>query len=103
MNDGKPYQLQTASNHGLTGPSGHRGSLGAQYDEAGNLTAMVLRREGNMAPFATSGWQRFAYAWDEVGRLMSASRWDLSASKDYLSERSVPSRKPTTATRGRGS
>ena len=51
-----------------------------------------MRRTATMAPSGSSGWQRFAYAWDEVGRLMSASRWDLASSRDYAVEHDVSSR-----------
>ena len=73
-------------------PDTRRGWLDAQYDETGNLSAMVVRRTATMTPSGSSGWQRFAYAWDEVGRLMSASRWDLASSRDYAVEHDVSSR-----------
>ncbi len=92
MDPAKPYQLRFATNEPFTPPNALRGWLDAQYDDAGNLTAMIVRRTANMTPSGSSGWQRFAYAWDEVGRLMSASRWDLASSRDYAVEHDVSSR-----------
>ncbi len=68
-----PYQL-TAANGG-TGARG--GSLTSVYDAAGNLTSMAVDRNGLCSPLASSCHQRFAYDWDEVGRLSRARRWDL--------------------------
>jgi hypothetical protein len=51
--------------------------LQAGYDAAGNLTGMTMRRDGQCLPVGASCWQRYSYVWDEVGRLASASRWDL--------------------------
>jgi hypothetical protein len=44
MNGAKPYQLQFATNAPFTPPDTRRGWLDAQYDEARNLTAMLVRR-----------------------------------------------------------
>jgi YD repeat-containing protein len=78
-----PYQLKSASNRTTASASLYKGALEAQYDAAGNLTAMVVQRDtaaANCLPSGASCWQRYAYAWDEVGRLMTASRWDLKTS-----------------------
>jgi RHS repeat-associated protein len=78
-----PYQLKSASNRTTASTSLYKGGLEAQYDAAGNLTGMIVQRDtatANCLPSGASCWQRYAYAWDEVGRLMSASRWDLRTS-----------------------
>ncbi|HKQ70887.1 MAG TPA: toxin TcdB middle/N-terminal domain-containing protein, partial [Polyangiaceae bacterium] len=75
-----PYQLRSASNRAPAGPGGPRaGDLDARYDDAGHLTDLMVRRDGPCLPAAASCWQRFRYEWDEVGRLASARRWDLTA------------------------
>jgi RHS repeat-associated protein len=70
---GKPYQLHQA--HGATGT--RSGNLDTVYDAAGNLTRLNVVRNGPCLGGQCS--QRFAYYWDEVGRLVRAKRWDLPA------------------------
>jgi RHS repeat-associated protein len=67
-----PYRLTGAN--GGTGTRG--GTLSAVYDAAGNLSSMPVNRSGPCSPLAQSCNQRFAYDWDEVGRLVQARRWD---------------------------
>jgi RHS repeat-associated protein len=57
---------------------------------------MVVKRDGACAPSAGSCWQRFAYAWDEAGRLMTARRWDLTTT-ERTSNATVASAAPTRA------
>src|SRR5690606_4180071 len=73
-----PHQLVTASNRSTS--SERQGDLDAAYDPAGNLTELIVRRDGPCLPTGASCWQRFHYEWDEVGQLSRARRWDLSAS-----------------------
>jgi RHS repeat-associated protein len=70
----KPYQLQSASAGGTNG-----GSLGATYDDAGNLTALSVSRAGTCVPAGPNCSQSFTYDWDEVGRLVHARRFDGGA------------------------
>ncbi|CAN5181222.1 hypothetical protein BH09MYX1_BH09MYX1_43600 [soil metagenome] len=71
----KPYQLT-----GATGSSSTRdGSLTLAYDAAGATTGMALVRNGACLPSTATCSQRFAYDWDEVGRLARARRWDLGS------------------------
>lgn len=70
-----PNQLTSADNR-ATG-SARQGDLDVQYDETGNITAMITRRDGTCLPAGTSCWQRFQYEWDEQGQLARAVRWDL--------------------------
>jgi RHS repeat-associated protein len=74
-----PHQLLSANNRDLG--AGRAGDLSAGYDATGNLTALVVRRDGPCLPDSASCWQRFAYDWDEIGQLARARRWDLSASE----------------------
>jgi RHS repeat-associated protein len=68
-----PYRLLAAQ--GVAGsPQG--GGLTATYDAAGNLTSLAVVRRGTCLPSGASCSQRFAYEWDEVGRLVDARRWD---------------------------
>jgi RHS repeat-associated protein len=71
----RPYQLTGASD----GDPNLGGSLTTGYDAAGNLTSLTLGRVGTCLPSNASCSQRFAYDWDEVGRLVRARRWDLPA------------------------
>lgn len=71
-----PYQLTAASNEATAGA--HAGHLAARYDEAGNLVELVVARSGACRPVGRVCSQRFAYDWDEVGRLARARRWDLA-------------------------
>jgi RHS repeat-associated protein len=63
-----PDQFSQAS---LAGSAG--GSASASYDAAGNMTSLVVSRQTN--PPKNS----YQYFWDEVGRLASASRTDISS------------------------
>jgi RHS repeat-associated protein len=69
-----PYQLRQATS--ISGAD----SLEARYDDTGNLVDLAVRRSGTCLPAGSSCWQRFAYEWDEGGRLARARRWDLRAS-----------------------
>jgi len=74
-----PHQLQSASNRSLAPSSSRKGDLDAGYDASGNLTNLIVRRDGPCLPQGSSCWQRFNYEWDELGRLGHARRWDLAA------------------------
>ncbi|NRA75519.1 MAG: RHS repeat-associated core domain-containing protein, partial [Planctomycetes bacterium] len=65
----QPYQLKGASH--VNGSNA--GNLYATYDAAGNLTELRLLREGTCLLICD---QFIRYEWDEVGRLVSAKRWD---------------------------
>jgi RHS repeat-associated protein len=72
--DGKPYQLKSASG----GAAPRDGSLTTAYDDAGNLVGLSVVRNASAPclPTNASCSQRYAYEWDEVGRLTRATRWD---------------------------
>lgn len=75
-NDGaanKPYQLKSATLSGARG-----GTVRAKYDDAGHMVRMDLARSGPCLPTGATCSQRFAYDWDEVGRLGRARRWDTA-------------------------
>jgi RHS repeat-associated protein len=72
-----PDQLRTATNRTLT-PAGRTGALRTAFDAAGNMTGLIVERDGACLPSGASCWQRFVYQWDEVGNLASAQRWDLT-------------------------
>ncbi|MDX2054209.1 MAG: toxin TcdB middle/N-terminal domain-containing protein, partial [Polyangiaceae bacterium] len=77
-----PYRLTAASNRTITTTT--KGDLGAAYDDAGNLTGLLVKRDGPClpapeAPALSACWQRFDYQWDEVGQLKKARRWDLTS------------------------
>jgi RHS repeat-associated protein len=74
-----PHQVLSASNRVLAPSSAFPGDLSAAYDVAGNLTGLIVRRDGACLPSGTSCWQRFAYEWNEVGFLTHGRRWDLGA------------------------
>jgi len=71
-----PYQLQAAANAPGTP---NAGALTAAYDAAGNLTSLAVQRNGPCLPVGAQCSQRFAYDWDEVGRLVQARRWDVAS------------------------
>jgi RHS repeat-associated protein len=71
-----PYQLKAASNS-ASGAT-RKGALTAQYDDAGYLVSMAVRRDGLCLPAGAQCAQRFIYDWDEAGRLQRARRWDLA-------------------------
>jgi RHS repeat-associated protein len=56
----------------------HDGRLDAKYDDAGELVGLVVRRAGPCLPLGATCSQRFAYEWDEAGRLARARRWDAA-------------------------
>lgn len=73
-----PYQIKAASNQ-TASKKPNEGRLEAKYDAAGNLTGLlVLRSPQACLPTGKGCQQLFHYDWDEVGRLASASRWDLA-------------------------
>ena len=75
-NDGaanKPYQLKSATLSGARG-----GTVRAKYDDSGHMVRMDLARSGPCLPVGATCSQRFAYEWDEVGRLGRARRWDTA-------------------------
>jgi RHS repeat-associated protein len=51
---------------------------GAFRDDAGHMVRMDLARSGPCLPVGATCSQRFAYEWDEVGRLGRARRWDTA-------------------------
>lgn len=78
------YDRSLGSNLGYgtpnDGPNQLRSGEGLQvrYDAAGNLTELKLERAGNCPTDAADQCaQWFAYAWDEVGQLARARRWDF--------------------------
>src|SRR6185436_7780608 len=71
-----PYQLRSANNKTTPLPS-RNGSVATQYDASGNLIRMNLERNGACVPSSAQCSARFAYDWDEVGRLVRAERWDM--------------------------
>lgn len=73
-----PHQLVSASNRATNSP--RAGDLDVAHDDAGNLTDLIVRRDGPCLPTGASCWQRFHYEWDQVGHLSRALRWDLRAS-----------------------
>ncbi len=84
-----PYQLAAATNESPT-PGNKEGALEAQYDAAGNLSSLNVRRRGTCKPYAGQLCShKYRYEWDEVGRLTRARRWDVATSID-LSDHSIP-------------
>jgi RHS repeat-associated protein len=71
-----PYRLLSASNVGATG--GRTGKVSTAYDGAGALVSVVVERSGPCLPVGAVCSHRYAYEWDEVGRLVRARRWDLA-------------------------
>lgn len=92
-----PHQLRSASNRALAPTSTRKGDLSAAYDEAGNLSELIVRRDGACLPAASSCWQRFRYEWDEVGQLSKAVRYDLSAGTERTSHATLGSALPSRA------
>jgi RHS repeat-associated protein len=76
-----PHRIVSASNRSLAPTSTRKGDLSVGYDEAGNVTGLIVRRDGTCLPAGASCWQRFAYEWDEVGQLSRARRWDLTTTE----------------------
>ncbi|MFI5297732.1 MAG: toxin TcdB middle/N-terminal domain-containing protein [Polyangiales bacterium] len=84
-----PYQLSSAG-HNVSG-SNLNGALWATYDAAGNLSDWAVARDCGATSANCS--IQYHYVWDEVGRLASAQRWDLSKS----GVPATPSRAPSGA------
>ncbi|MGE3671034.1 MAG: hypothetical protein AB7K71_15305, partial [Polyangiaceae bacterium] len=74
---GEAYQLKSASNR--TGSSTKPGDLSTAYDATGNMTELKLHRDGQCNAGIGCN-QVFRYEWDEVGRLVTAKRWDQDVS-----------------------
>jgi RHS repeat-associated protein len=74
-----PHRLTAASNRS-TG-SARTGEAAVAYDDAGQVTGMIVQRDGACLPNGASCWQRFAYEWDEIGNLQRARRWDLTSAE----------------------
>ena len=72
-----PNRLTSADNRDTGSP--RAGALSVSYDDAGQVTGMVVERDGTCLPAGASCWQRYAYEWDEVGNLSRARRWDLGS------------------------
>ncbi len=91
-----PYRLTGASNRAVASPN--RGDLSVAYDASGNMTRMLLKRDG---PCLTANvlncWQRYDYEWDEVGQLQRARRWDLNTA-DLRSQQTSVTAPPPNAT-----
>jgi RHS repeat-associated protein len=80
-----PNQLRSAAG----------GSISAQYDEAGNMTHLIVQRSGPCEDPDGRCTHRFAFDWDEVGRLSRARRWDYEA---IPADEPVYPELPTTST-----
>ncbi len=93
--NGKPYQLTHAENVSVGG--GRTGELHATYDAAGGMTALTVRRDGACLPVGATCAQHFAYAWDELGRLAHARRWDVNAAEADAFIAEAPSLEETAA------
>lgn len=89
-----PHQLRNASNRNLSPTSPRKGDLSTEFDAAGNLTKLIVRRDGPCLPSGVSCWQRFSYEWDELGRLAEAKRWDLAAGAERTNHASIASLPP---------
>ncbi|WP_442499339.1 toxin TcdB middle/N-terminal domain-containing protein [Methylobacter sp. sgz302048] len=62
-----PDRLVTAAN----------GDVAAEYDAAGNLVSLTVKRSACSAPSGVCS-HRLIYDWDESGQLARARRWDFS-------------------------
>ena len=60
----------------IVSASSSSGNLVAHYDAAGDLEDLVIVRNGTCASPDGKCTHRFAYEWDEVGRLSRVRRWD---------------------------
>ncbi len=79
--------LGTITNTGyrLTSAPGSGGNhLTAAYDPAGYMSSMTVARAGNCAPANQCSSQLYQYKWDEVGRLVDATRQDPSGPGAHL-------------------
>ncbi len=94
----RPHRLTSSSNRTTT--STRKGELAVAYDNVGQVTAMVVQRDGTCLPSGSSCWTRFAYEWGETGNLTRARRWDLAAGTErttYGTASSVNGTHPTRA------
>ena len=88
VGSGKPYQLLNASNE--ASGSSRSGRANAAYDRAGNVTGLLVVRNGPCLPAGASCTQRFAYDWDETSRLVRARRWDLASADGQTASGPLP-------------
>jgi RHS repeat-associated protein len=86
----KPYQLRSASNQASGGT--RAGKAEARYDAAGNLTRLDVERNGPSLVGKAS--HRLDYAWDEVGRLVRARRWDVLPASLTTPDAPLPTGEP---------
>lgn len=70
-----PTAPDRATHAELAGPTG--GKLDASYDAAGNLTLLQETQSGPCTDADGACAHRFEYSWDEVGRLLHATRRDF--------------------------
>src|SRR4030095_6881166 len=89
----KPYQLASASNK-VTPAAPREGALATAYDAAGNLIRLNVERAGTCLPTGSNRQERFASDWGEVGRLVRARRWDVSASNLGTPTSTLPAAAP---------
>ena len=76
--------LGTITNTGYRLTSASDQSLTATYDAAGYMSSMTVERAGNCAPANQCSIQVYQYKWDEVGRLVDATRQDPSGPGAHL-------------------
>jgi hypothetical protein len=100
----RPHRMTGASNR--SSGSTRQGTLAVAYDDIGQVTTLVVQRDGPCLPSGCSCWSRYAYEWDEVGNLTRARRWDLTTTErttfgtqasiqgDMLADIAHPSRQP---------
>ena len=76
--------LGTIGNTGYRLTSATQPKLTATYDAAGYMTSMTVLRDGTCVPAALCATQTYQYEWDEVGRLVDATRQDASGPGAHL-------------------
>ena len=76
--------LGAITNTGYRLTSASQPKLTATYDAAGYMTSMTVLRDGTCVPAALCATQTFQYRWDEVGRLVDATRQDASGPGAHL-------------------
>jgi RHS repeat-associated protein len=91
---GRHEARSEASTAGLGHQDNREGNLATLYDAAGNLTRLNLRRAGTCLPSSALCDQRFAYDWDEVGRLVRARRWDVTPANLGVASDPLPTANP---------
>jgi RHS repeat-associated protein len=74
----------TNDGYAMTGAGSGSDNLVAEYDAAGHLVSLVVNRTGDCIPVGACASQRFEYQWDEVGRLVDATRWDGTQEAAHL-------------------